>query len=198
MVVSPLIVPTTLFVLVGLAEKLSMADLIRVGVVSAVIYCVLPLIYLFILIRKGHIQTIEARDHQSRKKPLLWGSLLLTAAIPGMVWAWPEPTHLPFLMSSLFAFNAVILALITTKIKISLHVCSIASMVSIMLALKWFNLIDWIPGAPLSWVIGVGLIALVSWARIDQTAHSNREVIWGLVYGMILPWLEIAVFRSAM
>ena len=178
-----------------MALELGKPAVLRIVGISAMIYFVVPLLFLVWLYVRGAIESLEARDHERRKKPLFIGCGFLVGAVPAMVLYLPVSSDLPLVVSALFALNGLILAFITLRFKISLHVAGICCLASIPAAL-W--LVDWVTPAPPAWpyfAVSFLLVALVIWARLHQKAHSRKEVFWGLIFGLFAPGLEVVLFK---
>lgn len=196
MVLNPLVVPPFLMGLISYKLGVDYPSTMMLLGIALVMYTVLPLIYLVYLIKRGTIDELEARDRSKRSGPLFVGVGLLTVAIVPV-----------YLVSSVFiqdvigivavmiAINGFWIALITLRIKISIHVSSVAGFFSLILGLQTFEFIPQVIGPfwlVLALVLGIGL---VSWARIVSDAHTKVEVLLGGLFGIFLPLFEIALLR---
>jgi len=190
-VINPLIIPTIIFWCVGASLDLSITEQLKASAASFGIYFVAPLTYVIWLIQQGQIETWEARIHESRKMPLLLGTMMLVLGIPLMAMVWPRDSSLGGIVATIFALNGLILATITLRFKISLHVSTVSSAVSIIGALYLSSFIPDVPFGSLFLVSGGACILFVGWARVHQKAHSRSEVVWGALYGLAVPFVQI-------
>ncbi len=193
LLVNPLVIPTFIFWCVGDSLGLSFTQQLKVSGASLGIYFIAPLSYVVWLVQKGQIETWEARIHESRKRPLLLGTLMLILGIPLMAMAWPSDSSLGGLIATIFAINGLILATITLRFKISLHVSTVTSVASIIGALYLSAFIPFVPWGAYFFVLCGTLVLLVGWARIHQKAHSRSEVVWGALYGLVVPFVQITL-----
>lgn len=189
--INPLILPPVLFAMTASAVGAPDLEVFRISAISALFYCFLPLGYLIFLKRRGKIDSIEARDRSKRAGVMMAGVLMLTLAVPALYAASDAARDITLIISLLLAINALILAIITRRFKISLHVSGVTGFFVIPLYLAWWHFMDELAVPMLFYTAAMVLIPVVAWARIKSDAHSGKEVAWGLAFGLLAPALEI-------
>jgi hypothetical protein len=193
MLINPLIIPPALFGVLALSSGESSAWFWRVLGISTFLYFIVPVTYLLVLQRVGTIESIEARDRSRREKPLFWGAILLFAFVPIVGVSMPGEPTLYVLIAAILATNALILSAITRSVKISIHLSGVAGLFSIVWGLYVNGFIPAIPGGMGFLVFSATLIPIVGWARLTTDAHSRREIIWGGLFGLLMPLAELWV-----
>jgi len=197
MILNPLVIPPLLLSLVAFQLESNTRSIVWLFGVSLLMYTVLPFAYLIFLLKTGRIKELEARERSSRSGPLFMGVILLAVAIVPVYFIAPiELKPIVGAVASLFAINAFLLAVITVRLKISIHVSTIAGFFSILLGLQGFGFVPIIWESYLIFGAAVFAISLVSWARIFSDAHSRVEVAWGICFGLFLPLIEIGCARA--
>lgn len=148
--------------------------LIYVGLV-----CVLPLIYIAWMVKRGKITDIHMAVRQQRIKPFLVSIVTSTIA-----WwtlrALGAPSVVPLLaLSSLIQLS--VLAAITLVWQVSMHAMS--SGAAVIGAV-------WAYGTPALWVT-LPLLVLVAVARLRLQRHTVPQVVVGALIGLTIPLLLI-------
>ena len=191
MILNPLIVPPVLFGLMEFSNGQTGVLFWRILGTAGLMYCVAPLAYLIVLLKRGAIENIEARDRKKRQKPLFLGVAWLFLSIPVMAFSGSENQFLTVLIASVVAINSLFLALINRSFKISIHSAAISGLFAILLALLLTKHVGILPFG--GWLLfgAFLMIPAVAWARIRAQAHQPREVFWGIVLGITAPVLEI-------
>ncbi|RLI09834.1 hypothetical protein DRO42_03195 [Candidatus Bathyarchaeota archaeon] len=142
---------------------------------------VLPLASTFYMVRKGIIPDVYASDRRTRVKPFIvaMGSYLMGVAALLAVGA---PRGVTALMAC-YAVNSLILLVITTVWKISIHASGVTGPVTALV----FEL-----GARMAPLF---LLALpVAWARIELKAHNLKQVAAGALLTSWLTWLQMNLY----
>jgi len=143
--------------------------------------CFLPLILVVYMLKRGIISDFYANERNERLIPFtativsyMMGTLTLMAV--------HAPEQITALMAC-YIVNGVVLLLITTKWKISIHASGIAS-----------------PVTALVYLLGTRLMPLfllflpVAWARVELKAHDKKQVTAGALVSSVLTWLQMAVY----
>jgi len=172
-------------------------EIVRVTALAFILFTLIPLLYLVYLVKKGHAQTLEVRNRKQRIRPFLFG---LGIHILGIAWLsqYIQTAH-PFFVGILFiqALNLFLILLITLWWKISIHLVSFASLIS---SLFFIYTHPWPPAdTPSDFTLPVfiyGLIPflfLLAWARVRLSAHTWTQVIGGMLFGLIVPYIELTL-----
>jgi len=145
--------------------------------VYILLVCIVPLIYISIMIKRGKISDIHLSDRSERVKPLIV-SLIST----GVAWlalrAMGAPPVVPQLaLTTLIQIG--ILALITLMWQISMHTMSSGA------AVVGSTLIY----GPIAAFITIPMLFLVGWARLNLHKHTLAQVIAGATLGLVIPAL---------
>ena len=195
MLFNPLTLPPVLYALLAFQAGADSVEITHIAITAIVLHLVLPLSYLLVLKKAGRIQSIEARDRSKRSGPLLVGALYLIAAIPIMWYQAQASETVVTGFAIVTAANALIIALITRRFKISMHVASTSGFLAVVITSAQLS------GAMLwgGWTLVAGsllLIPAVIWARIRNDAHSKKEVYAGLIYGLVALHLELVGLQA--
>lgn len=144
------------------------------GGISALFAAVIPTL----IIKKGvHAGRWGDRHLGVRQHRLIVMALILTSVATGiaLMIAANAPQTIIALTAAMFA-TLVILAVITTRWKISVH-AAVAAGASVMLAMTF---------APLILIPLVAVVALVGWSRVALRDHTLGQVIAGALLGMTI------------
>ncbi|NNF57176.1 MAG: hypothetical protein HKN04_02950 [Rhodothermaceae bacterium] len=166
--------------------------------VSLVFFCLVPLFYVLGMVRRGRTESLEVRDRTARLRPFLVGiaSYLIGLAVLALT----VRTALPLIVSiaALFPLNTLLILLINTRWKISVHMTTLAGFVSILLFVAltvWRDLpsdtevaLTAVSVAPL-----LLLLPLLMWARVRVSAHTTAQVVAGAAFGLFVPLIELYV-----
>lgn len=149
--------------------------------VYIVLVCVLPLLYIALMVRRGSITDIHMRVRQQRLRPFMV-SIVCTALAWFILRAIGAPPVVPlFAMFSLI--QLAVMAAITLVWQISIHAVSITG-VTIATGLL-FGLLPALLTAP--------LIVLVGAARLKLRRHTPAQVVVGTVVGAIVPVMLFSI-----
>jgi hypothetical protein len=143
------------------------------GVVVAVLYSVLPMIFIVSGARRGRWDGHHVRDREHRFIPLL---MCLVSALAGLaiLTAGSAPRDVVALSWAMIITLIVCMA-ITRWWKISLH-ATVASGAAAMLTLTYG---PWM-------LLLILLVALVCWARVKVTDHTTPQVLVGAIVGPLI------------
>lgn len=145
--------------------------------VYILLVCIVPLIYITVMVKRGKISDIHMANRNERVKPLLV-SLASTTVAWWILRAMGAPSVVPQL-ALVTLIQMGILATITLIWQISMHAMSSGAAVvgSTMLY------------GPLATFITVPMLVLVGWARLHLHKHTRAQVIAGATLGVIVPAL---------
>jgi membrane-associated phospholipid phosphatase len=182
-ILSPPIVWAALAFPIAFRDAPTQAHAISWALVYVVLVCLLPLVYIATMVRRGIITDIHMRVRQQRLRPFVISILCTTVA-----WATLRLMGAPAVMPLFALFSLVqlaVMALITLTWQISVHAISISGAAVALGVL--FGLIPALVTLP--------LIILVGAARIKLNRHTPAQVIVGTVVGVIVP---VALFMVMM
>ncbi|HAY37044.1 MAG TPA: hypothetical protein DCY57_08735 [Bacteroidetes bacterium] len=194
MVLNPLLLPPVMFALIAIGSGQSEAHISRTILVSIMMYLVIPFGYIIALLRLGRIESVEARSRSKREGPLFVGASLMIFAVPAMAFGFESTREIFLIVSSILALNAVLIALITTRFKVSIHSYGAAGFFSIPLMLVGLSFLPSMPGGIWFFSLSFFFIPVVAWARIASKAHTRDQVKWGILLGLLLPPVEVWLF----
>ncbi len=132
---------------------------------------ILPLLYLYRLVRQEHVTDMEIQLREQRNKPFL-------ITLLGLVIAWTAmylgraPATLQLLAEAALV-QGTILYLITLSWKISVHSTAISGM-----AMMTMYLLGW-----RAWPIWL-MVPLVGWSRVVLKRHTPWQVTLGVLVGI--------------
>ncbi|GAB5535523.1 MAG: hypothetical protein Rubg2KO_17720 [Rubricoccaceae bacterium] len=196
-VLNPLVLPPVAFALLDAHFGARGLEVLWTFAVSAVFFCLVPLFYILGLVRRGRAESLEVRQRESRLGPFLVslvsyaiGAVLLGLTVDGPA----RPLILAF--AAIYPINTVVLLLINTRWKISLHMSGLAAFVGVLLfaALTvWRDLPDGLEAALTLATVAplVLLLPLLMWARVRVGAHTTGQVIAGTAFGLVVPLVEL-------
>ena len=168
--VSILLHPFAVFAALALvaAWRLDPASLPRTAIGTAV---AIGVVWLFVLQRRrgGHWQTVDASRRQER--PLLY-ALALLVAVGQWWWLSGGASAISTGMLAVVALLCVA-GIANRRIKLSLHMASLAFAGVALLPLAW-------PAG----IVAIALLPLLGWARLRMARHTLPEVVGGTLLGL--------------
>ena len=196
-ILNPLALPPIAFTLIDAHFGATPAELAWTLGVSTVFFCVVPLLYVLGMVRQGRADSLEVRARERRPAPLLVG-VASYALGTLLLWRTVEGPALPLIVAfaALFPINTLVLLLINTRWKISIHMTSLAGFVGVLLftALTvWRDLPADVEAALTLATVGplVLLVPLLMWARVRVGAHTRGQVLAGAAFGLLVPQVEL-------
>ncbi len=190
-IINPLILPPILLSIVCAKLTLTGAQTATIITLSIIFFALIPFVIILRVAETHGGVSIELRQKELRLAPYLV-SIASDFVVLALVHTLARPV--PKLITSLllcYALNAVILFLINTRFKISLHMASITGFVSMTLFIlleKEAILAGGTTQLVLAIILGVLATPIVVWARLHLRAHSRPEVIAGTVFGLTVPY----------
>jgi hypothetical protein len=171
----------TLLTFVPLVLKFGSGDITQILIITSLFGCVLPLIMVVFMLKRGVITDFYATDRMERFIPFAatitsytFGALALSAI--------KAPVPITALMAC-YIVNGIVLLAITLKWKISIHASGIVSPVTALVYLLGSRL-----------VFLFLLIIPVAWARVELNAHDKKQVTAGAIISTILTWAQMALY----
>lgn len=137
--------------------------------------CIVPLIYIVTMVKRGKIADIHLGVRSERVKPLLV-SLASTAVAWWVLRAMGAPSVVPLLALTTLVQMAV-LAAITLIWQISMHAMSSGAAV-VGSAIIY---------GPIAALITIPMLIVVAWARLHLNKHTWAQVVAGATLGLIVP-----------
>ena len=181
MAINPLLI--TLATFIPLIVKFGGANKWDLFFVTAFFGSVLPLMGILVLLKKGIISDMFATERTERFVPFL-SSIVSYLLGTGALVLIQAPAAITALMAT-YIVNGIVLVLITTKWKISIHASGVTS-----------------PVTALVYLLGNHLLPLfliffpVAWARLELKAHSKWQLTMGALISGVLTWIEMGFFLN--
>ena len=160
---------------VALRDATSVAEGLCLAGLYGLLVCLLPMLYVALMVRRGEISSLDMPLRAQRRRPFLV-SITCTAIAWWALQRNGAPEVMTFLtLCSLALITSV--ALITQLWQVSMHMMSITG---VMVAAGAFFGLPWaLPVLPL-W-------ALVAAARLRLGRHSPAQVLGGALLGVVVP-----------
>ncbi|MFT5144591.1 MAG: hypothetical protein ACI80V_001365 [Rhodothermales bacterium] len=190
-VISPFLLPPLFFWWVAAGLAWPSAAVQKAAGIALVFLSILPLILIIRMVLTGQAKTLEVRDGTKRLPAFLWAMAFgIAAVIAATQIDWPQPAVIPALLL-VFPVNSMLLALINTQTKISIHSASIAATAAMSL---------WIAteaGLPTTFALAAAAATpLVMWSRVAAGAHTRNQVLLGALFGILLPLAELYLMTA--
>jgi membrane-associated phospholipid phosphatase len=137
--------------------------------------CIMPIIYIALMVRRGRITDIHMQVRQQRLRPFLVSILCTTIAWWTLRFMGAPPVVPLFALFSLV--QIIVMALITLVWQISMHAMSISGAVVAL---------GFLFGGTAA-LIALPFVVLVGAARLKLKRHTPAQVLVGTVLGVIIP-----------
>lgn len=176
-VISPPIVWAVLVITVAIAFTATPQEALYWSAIYSLFICVIPIIYIFVMVWLGKIGDIHMKERRERYAPFLlalvcsiiaWWILRLMSAPPIFV-----------LLSVMTVVEISIIALITLFWQISMHAMTITG-ASVAVGVIF---------EPLTGLLLIPVIVLVGAARLKLKRHTPAQVLAGALVGAFVPIL---------
>jgi len=151
------------------------------ALVYGILVCLLPLLFVAWMVKRGMITDIHMEVRQQRIRPFVVSMICTTIAWWTLRFMGAPSVVPQFALFSLAQIT--VMAVITLVWQISMHAMSITS--AVVAALTFFGLIPALILLP--------LIVLVGLARLKLKRHTVAQVLAGVVVGAIVPIFVFAV-----
>ena len=192
-VANPLFLPSIIFILIGWQILTSNQIFLLAVSVALVFYTIIPLNIVFFLLKKGHISSLDAPEHQTRNRLF---SYSIISSFAGSIILFSLFQHSnPFLanLAIIYLINPVIGLLINLKWKISIHTASLAMSVTI-LAFFFISMGSYSNLEATCLSLGMLLLILpMIWARYHLQVHTISELLGGTAIGVLLTLAELGL-----
>ncbi len=179
-VLSPPVVWAVLAFPIAFRDAPNGGEALKWALVYIVLVCVLPLIYIATMVKRGKITDIHLKVRQQRVRPFLI-SIVCAAAALVIFYGMQTPAVMPIF--ALFTLvQLLVMLFITLMWQISIHAVSISGM-TVALGML-FGVLPALASAP--------LVVLVGAARVKLDRHTPAQVVAGTGVGMLIP---LVLFR---
>ena len=175
-VFNPLVVGIPVMIGIGIADMGGFRfDAIPSVTAVITVMCIIPLVYVKILLRKGIIKNFHISDR--RQRIYLFPVLMACFAVSLVILYFdPAISRLVVAIMGFGLLNCILCALISVRFKISLHCAGVGGLLA---------------GAifPFGWagfIAGAIILFLTAWSRVYLKEHSRAEVAVGSVFGTAL------------
>ena len=145
----------------------------------------LPVLVVFILIKKGQLTSLEITNHKERSKPLFYSFLIMFL---GYCIVKPILVFAPIIKAELL--SAIIIVLLASFIskywKISLHMLGVGGGTGAFVGIHFLyggvsNLI----------IVSLLISAVLAIARINEKAHNQTQIYIGFLLGFFIQFCSI-------
>ncbi|MDG2052951.1 MAG: hypothetical protein P8J69_04215 [Flavobacteriaceae bacterium] len=165
----------------GLTPRFIEPQIINVKTYAIIIITILiPLISYFLLKNLGLVKSINLKEVQERKFPLMIQTLLVLIIIKMVFSSYQSPEMYYFFVGVLFTTISA-LVLVLFNFKVSLHLMGVAGLTMFLIALSiHFNK---------NYLLEIGIFFLINgWvasSRLDTKSHTIPELLTGFFIGLI-------------
>jgi membrane-associated phospholipid phosphatase len=147
------------------------------GFTYGILVCLMPLLYIVWMVRRGKITDLHMKERRERLRPFVF-SMICTTIAWQILRAMGAPPMLP--MVAIFTLvELIVMSLITLVWQISMHAMSIGVAV----------VATGIVFGPASALVICPLMPIVGIARLKLERHTLSQVVAGLLLGAIIPLL---------
>jgi len=153
----------------------------------------IPVFYLFALRRSRRIDEISFQDRMQRRWPMIISIVLMIILYPSLLAVTETTASAVLSVAGIYLVNMVLLLLITVRYRISLHAAGLASFISVCSVFGAISTFDGIPGGASVLLTATAALPLITWARIRRGDQETGEALAGIVFGLTVPALELAL-----
>lgn len=153
---------------------------------------VMPLFYLLALHRTGRVESLSVREQMDRRWPMIISIVLMIILFPSLLAVAQTTSAAVLSVAGIYLINTVLLLMITVRLRISLHAAGLASFIAVSAIFGAMSSFDGFPGGAVLFALAVVALPLLSWARIRRHEHETGEVLLGILFGLVVPTLELA------
>lgn len=155
-----------------------------------IITVLVPILFFLLLRSTGNVDSIMIHETSQRKIPLVLHCFLIILLVKRSVVIMRYPELHFFFLGALFS-TIIALVLSFFKIKASLHMIAISGLTIFAIGLSRHLQV---PAGMMCWVAFFILMnGFVASSRLEMNAHTNKELIIGLLIG-IIPQILFLVF----
>ncbi|MAS34990.1 MAG: hypothetical protein CL610_13355 [Anaerolineaceae bacterium] len=178
---SPPVVWAVMVFPIAFRDATSRQQAVSWALVYGVLVCIMPMVYVGWMVRRGSISDLHMGVREERIRPFIV-SLVCTAIAWWALRLMGAPPIIP--LFALFSLVQIaVMALITLVWQISMHAMSISS--AAVAAFAFFGPLWALPILP--------LVILVGAARLNLKRHTLAQVIAGTAVGVMIPLVVFAL-----
>lgn len=180
-IASPPVVWTALMFPIALRDAQTREQAVVWALTYGVLVCLLPMLYVVWMVRRGRISDIHMRFRQERLRPFIISVVCAAAA-----WITLRLMNAPPVVPLVAVFTLIqltVIAVITLVWQISMHTMSMACAVVATGVLF----------GPLPALLVSPLVPLVGAARLKLERHTLSQVVAGALLGALLPITVLAL-----
>lgn len=196
-VINPLVLPVIGVGLVAYWGGGSGSEVALVAFIGSVFFALIPLGVVWLLLRKGHVDSLDIRVRRRRIVPFAAGVASFAGGLLALAGVETPAMTLIVALTLCLIFNAVVMTVITLAWKISVHGAGIGGLVGLLLFLR---IVPILPPNHASVAVDAALITsllavpAVVWARVRLRAHTLGQALAGAAAGIFLPMIELYLF----
>ena len=171
----------SLYTFAYIIAVLSPTNALLVFALTALFATLLPMIMIYIMVKRGLLKDVYVYDRRNRFKPFLGATLCYFLGLVALL-AVSAPLLVTVLMAG-YLVNTIFMMLITLRWKISIHASGIAGPATFLIYV--FGIQFW-------WTLL--LIIPVGWARLKLKAHTPAQIIVGFLLTVALTYALLSIF----
>lgn len=171
----------SLYTFAYIIAVLSPPNALLVFALTALFATLLPMIMIYIMVKRGLLKDVYVYDRRNRFKPFLGATLCYFLGFVALL-AVSAPLLVTVLMAG-YLVNTIFMMLITLRWKISIHASGIAGPATFLIYV--FGIQFW-------WTLL--LIIPVGWARLKLKAHTPAQIIVGFLLTVALTYALLSIF----
>lgn len=171
----------SLYTFAYIIAVLSPPNALLVFALTALFATLLPMIMIYIMVKRGLLKDVYVYDRRNRFKPFLGATLCYFLGLVALL-AVSAPLLVTVLMAG-YLVNTIFMMLITLRWKISIHASGIAGPATFLIYV--FGIQFW-------WTLL--LIIPVGWARLKLKAHTPAQIIVGFLLTVALTYALLSIF----
>lgn len=189
---NPLLMSALAVGLVATGYDAPRAEVWAVIGLSMMFMFIMPLFYLLALFRTGRVRSLALRDRMKRRWPMIISIVLMIILYPSLLAVAQTTAAAVLSVAGIYLVNTVLLLMITVRYRISLHAVGLASFVAITAVFGALPSFEGFPGGTALFAVAVASLPLIAWARIRKRENETGEVVLGILFGLVVPTLELA------
>lgn len=194
---NPLFIPPLVLIVSAWILEVPIRPLSWLAALALLFYTFIPLGITLLLLRKGHIRSLDLPEQKSRNRLYLYS--IISTSSGSLLLAYFLQSYDVFLsmLAVVFLLNPLLGYLLNLKWKISVHSASLASAGAIFMVMAFTNPSAVIHQAgALSLIILSLLLPLMIWARYHLNVHTISELAGGVAAGFLLTLFELSIMIS--
>ncbi|MBD5174863.1 MAG: phosphatase PAP2 family protein [Bacteroidales bacterium] len=191
-VFSPLLMPTYAMIAAMWLTPLCLLPVgNRVSATAGIAFitCIIPLVFIFTMIRLGRVADVSISDPRQRRAPYIVALLCYIGAAVFLA-----SLKAPLWLVVFYGAGAIVLLLnlfITAKSKISAHTSAVGGTCALIF---WLTLRGYLLFSPLVWVsVAVLMVGIMAWARLYLYRHTLGQVAAGAALSFSVVFVALCI-----